>query len=115
MSLELWVVSCSDYDLSGPLSGTIAKNAHRVSGQDLQILHEKVELYRLSIGFGSGARRFGGQPASIPMCSGSFLRYSSAAPDPAGPVLSLVVLKSVMGIALVVSRRSLPGVSGTGT
>ena len=83
--------------MSGPVPGTILKKIHRVSGQDLQILHEKVELYRLSIGFGSAPRRFGGEPASIPMCSGPFLRMesthnvnSSAPPGPAGPVLVLV-------------------------
>ena len=83
--------------LSGPLSGTITKMAHRVSGKDLQIRHAKLELYRLSIGFGSAPRRFGGEPASIPMCSHLFLRVesthnvnSSAPPGPAGPVLVVV-------------------------
>ena len=94
MSLELWVASCSDYDLSGPVLGTIAKSAFRVSGQNLQIRHEKGELYRLSIGLDGVARRFGGEPASILMCIHLFSRVesthnvnSSAPPGPAGPVL----------------------------
>ena len=60
------------------------KNAHRVSGRDLQIRHEKLELYRLSIGFGSAPRRFGGEPASIP------IRVEEFFGAPAGPVLDLV-------------------------
>ena len=66
----------------------------------MQILHEKVELYRLSIGLGGVARRFGDEPASILMCSHLFLRVesthnvnflqkSSAPPGPAGLVLVL--------------------------
>ena len=98
MSLELWVASCSDDDLSGPVPGTIAKIIFLVGRQDLQIRHEKVELYRLSIGLGGVARRFGDEPASILMCSDLFLRVesthnvnflqkSSAPPGPAGLVL----------------------------
>ena len=63
-------------DLSGPLPGTILKKIHRVSGQDLQILHEKVELYRLSIGLRGAPRRFGGEPAPILMCIHLFLRWN---------------------------------------
>ena len=48
-----------------------------VGRQDLQIRHEKLELYRLSIDLGGVARRFVDEPASILMCSDLFLKVES--------------------------------------